>query len=265
MNCKNCNTNLQDASFFCHTCGAKVITQRINTKVLIAEFMLSYIGWDNRFLLTLRSMVLRPATVISDYLNGIRSRYMAPIVFVGLGVAIGTIIFNIYSEEYLEFVDSAGRAQMDMVQENFNDGELSQKQFDSQRESLELTRTIQEYLLKYLNIFSFIMLPFYALISRIVFGSKYNYGEHLVINCYIQGLSFFMGVIFFLVGIYIYPPLYYFQLIVLFFYYLWTFAKLMNFGVGKAIVKLLLFLGIMLLFSIVFFVIGMISVLIVKF
>lgn len=232
------------------------MTERISTKVLIAAFLMNYIGWDNRFLVTLRLMFAKPWVVISEYLNGIRSRYMPPIVFVGLGVAIITILYNTYSAEYLELSDVANRAQLEMIQEDFKAGEINQKQYDAQMDSIKFSRNIQKYQLKYLNIVSFLFLPFFALISRLVFGGKFNYGEHLVINSYLQGLSFFMGIIFFLGAIYIYPPLMFCQLIILMFYYLRTYSKLMNFGVGKATVKLLLFFGIILLVLLFFVIAG---------
>ena len=265
MNCKNCNTVLQDSSGFCHVCGGKVITERINTKVLIAQFMLNYIGWDNRFLVTLRAMIMRPATVISTYLDGVRSRFVPPLVFVGLGVALITIVYNTFSEEYLAIADLAGRAQLELVQDNFDDGNLNQAQYDAQMESLEMNNQIQKYLLKYYNVISFLFLPLYALISWLVFGSKYNYGEHLVINSYLQGLSFFIGIITFFISVYVYQPIMLLQIAFLIFYYLWTFSKLMNFGIGKALVKLLTFFGIIILLTIFLVVIGIISAVASKF
>lgn len=258
MNCKNCNASIEDSSNYCPVCGGKVVTKRIHTKALVIEFLTNYIGWDNRFFLTLRRMILRPASVISDYIQGVRSRYMPPLVFVSLGVALVTITYNIFSEEYLELASATGKAQLELIQDSYDEGNISQEQYDSQIDALETNNRIQEYSLKYFNIISFLILPFYALISRLIFGGKFNYAEHLVINSYIQGLSFFLAILTFFLAIYVYEPIFYFQLLFLIFYYLWTFAKLMNFGVGKALLKLLLFFGILLLIMLAFVIIGVI-------
>jgi hypothetical protein len=128
-----------------------------------------------------------------------------------------------------------------------------------------MNNQIQKYLLKYYNVISFLFLPLYALISWLVFGSKYNYGEHLVINSYLQGLSFFIGIITFFISVYVYQPIMLLQIAFLIFYYLWTFSKLMNFGIGKALVKLLTFFGIIILLTIFLVVIGIISAVASKF
>lgn len=139
--------------------------------------MLSYIGWDNRFLVTLRTMITGPAEVILAYLNGIGSRYMTPLVFVGLGVAVIAIMYNVFSEEYMQLANSAGEAQLKIIQEGFEDGNISQKQYESEMDALETNNEIQKYFLKYFNIISFLFLPIYAMISRLIFGSRFNYGE----------------------------------------------------------------------------------------
>lgn len=265
MNCKNCNSALQPKSNFCHVCGGKVVTERISTKVLIADFMANYIGWDNRFFVTLRSLILMPYDVLTSYLEGVRSRYMPPIVFIGIGVALATIVYNSYSEEYLDITQSLNNTQFEMIHKNYENGNISKENYQYQIDNLENTKETQKTILKYFNIFSFISLPFYALISLLVFGRKYTYGEHLVINCYLQGLSFFGGILFFLVGIYIWKPLFLFQLVFIIPYYLWTYAKLMDFGFGKAVLKLLLFLAILIGFMLAFIIIVAAVVILSKF
>ena len=258
MNCKNCNTTLKVSSRFCHVCGGKVITERINTKVLIAEFMLSYVGWDNRFFVTLRAIISKPAEVILTYLDGVRSRYVPPLVFVGLGVALITITYNVFSEEYLELTYSMVDAQFELVQDSYDQGKMSQKQYDAQVENMELNKQIQKYFLKYFNVISFLFLPIYALISRLVFGKRFNYGEHLVINAYLQGLIFFLGIFTFLLAVYVYAPIFIMQLLVLISYYLWTFKTLMNLSIGKTILKFLLFLGILIGLGIFMIIVGVV-------
>lgn len=233
---------------------------KISLAVLFQEFMSTYFGWDTSFVRTLKGLLLQPHVVISEYLGGVRKRYMPPIVFVSFGVALSSIMMNIFSEEYFQFTNSFGEVQYDIIQDSYDKGILDEKAYNTQIESLETAKQIQKYTLKYFNIISFALLPFYALISWIVFGRRFNYGEHLVINSYLQGLSFFLGILFLIGGIYVWQPLTYLQLLIIMPYYLWTFAELMNFGFSKAILKFLLFiavlLGLLLVFTILIVIFG---------
>ena len=265
MNCKNCNTEIKDNASFCSNCGAKVVTKRINTKSLINDFISKYLGWDNSFFLTLRVLLTSPATVISEYLSGVRKRYMAPIVFVGFGVALGSIFYNSYADEYLSMTNALTESQFTIIQESYDEGNMSEEQYQYQKENLENNKKFQENVLKYFNIVSFLSLPVYALISLLVFGRKLTYGEHLVTNCYLQGLAFFGGILFFLGGIYLWAPLISLQLVFIMPFYLWTYAKLLDFGWGKAILKFLLFLAVLIGFLLAIVIIGAVFVILTKF
>ncbi len=260
MKCKNCNTEIKNNASFCEACGAKVMDTKISLAVLFHEFMSTYFGWDTSFARTLRGLFTKPHVVISEYLGGVRKRYMPPIVFVSFGVALSSIVMNIYSDEYLQFAGSFGEVQYDIIQDSYDNGVIDEKAYNAQIESLEQSKQIQNYSLKYFNIISFALLPVFALISLLVFGRRFNYGEHLVINSYLQGLNFFVGIFFVIGSIYLWEPLFYIQLFIVIPYYLWTFAKLMNFGLGKVILKFLLFIavliGLLLVFSIIIVISG---------
>jgi hypothetical protein len=229
-----------------------VVVDRIRTRFLIQSFISNFFGWDNSFLLTFRIILTNPAQVIGEYLDGVRKRYMPPIVFVSFGVALATIVYNLNSEEYLSLANSFGEAQFQIIKDRYEAGNMSEEQYQLQLENYQNSANIQSNALRYFNLISFLSLPIYAFVSLLVFGRKFTYGEHLVINCYLQGLSFFGGILFFLGGVYFWTPLIYIQLFFIIPFYLWTYAKLLNFGFGKALLKFLLFLAVMLGISIVF-------------
>jgi hypothetical protein len=258
LNCKNCHSPLEENINFCSICGARIVKERITSRLLVNMFLSNYIGWDTSFTLTLRTLLFAPVKVISDYLNGVRKRYMAPIVFVSFGVAIATIVYNVYSEEYMEKVQSLNNAQFEVVQQRYDEGNMSEKQYQYQIENLESANEMQGVLLKNFNIVSFALLPLFALISLLVFGRKFNYGEHLVINCYLQGLSFFVGILFFMGSIFVWSPLFYVQALFIIPFYLWTYSKLQSFGLGKALLKFLLFIAILLGLLLVVVIVGVI-------
>lgn len=262
MDCKNCHSAIDENDNFCANCGARVVVDRIRTRFLIQRFISNFFGWDNSFILTFRTILTNPAKVIGEYLDGVRRRYMPPIVFVSFGVALATIVYNTNAEEYMSIANAFGEAQFELIQKSYDEGKMSEEQYQFQLENYESTANVQQNLLRYFNIISFLSLPIYGLISLLVFGRKFTYGEHLVINCYLQGLSFFAGILFFMGGIYIWTPLIYVQLFLIMPYYLWTYAKLLDFGLGKALLKFLLFLGVMIgLFIIVVIVVAVITIL----
>lgn len=228
---------------------------KISLAVLFHEFMSTYFGWDTSFARTLRGLLTKPHVVIAEYLDGVRKRYMPPIVFVSFGVVLSSIVMNIYSDEYLKLTGGFGETQLEIIQDSYDKGKINEKQYQVQLDSIETSKEIQKTTLKYFNIISFLSLPIYALLTLLIFGRKYNYGEHLVINSYLQGLSFFIGLLFILGCFYIWEPLIYFQYLFLVMYYSWTFARLGNYGIGKATVKFLIFIllliGLFILFSII--------------
>jgi hypothetical protein len=241
-----------------------VVTQRIKTRLLINEFLSNYLGWDNSFFFTFRMLLSSPATVISEYLGGVRKRYMAPIVFIGFGVALGSIVYNTYADEYLSMTNSFSESQFTIIQDRYDDGKMTEEEYQFQKENLETNKKFQQNFLKYFNIISFLSLPIYALISLLVFGRKLTYGEHLVTNCYLQGLSFITGIFLFLGSVYVWSPLIFIQFFFIMPFYLWTYAKLLDFGWGKALLKFLLFLGILIGVLLVFVIIGVALVLATK-
>ena len=267
MNCKNCQSELSDHHKYCPQCGAQVVAKRINTKSLFNEFLYNFFGWDNSFIKTLRDMIIRPHRVVSDYLNGVRKRYVSPFIFVAVGTGLAMLVFNALSEQYLEFSNTLNEQQVEIIKENLDikEGSKEEKQSQKQYNNLQNPEEIQKSILKYFNIVTFLLLPLYTLVSFLVFGRKLNYGEHLVVNCYLQGFSFFLGVLLFLASIYLYPPIYYFQFVIIITYYLFTYAKLLNFGIGKAILKLLLFIIVLILVIIVISIIILILILAGKF
>lgn len=60
MECKNCDTDLSDQYKYCRECGAKVINERITFRKLLGEAFNQTFGWDNKFFITLKTLITRP-------------------------------------------------------------------------------------------------------------------------------------------------------------------------------------------------------------
>lgn len=259
MNCKNCETNLSQEASYCQECGAKVITSRLTIRSMWASIVDQFLGWDNKYLLTIVLLLRKPEQVLKSFLTGTRKRYMAPFALLAINTALSMLIFNQYSEKYLELTTMINEAEYEMLESkmdpNGDNAEFQQQKLNQ----AAMTTSIQETILKYFNIFTFLLIPFYALIALLVFGKPYNYGEHLVITAYIQGCLFVVSILTFILSILVNPAIYSFSILFAIVYYLYVYGRLYKLSFGKLIIKLLKFLGILVVILILFGVLGAVS------
>lgn len=240
MNCKNCNTQIEDSANFCQSCGGKVVTNRITFRQIIKDMLRNILGLDNTYLRTLKGMFVSPQLVLTDYMNGVRKRYFPPFGFFTIGAALALFAFQQFSEDYIAISQGINESQFEVIDQTLE----PDKKMDQEivQESLEDTEEIQRTILRYFNFFSFLLLPVYALMGFIVYRKPYNFGEHLVANAYMQGVTFLFTLIFFLLSLVIDPSLYMISMIFVMVYYTYAYGKWYNLSFGKSLIKLLLFL-----------------------
>lgn len=267
MNCKNCGSTLEEGAHFCHECGAKVVTKRITFRAMITDMLRNVIGLDNTYLRTLKAMFVSPQLVLSDYMKGVRKRYFPPFAFFTIGAALALFAFQQFSEDYIAISQGINESQFEVIDQAIEpDKEMNVETVEQQLKDAE---EIQRAILRYFNFFSFLLLPIYALMSFIVYRKPYNFGEHLVANAYMQGVTFLFTLIFFLLSLVIDPKLYMFGMVFIMGYYTYAYGKWYQLSVGKSLVKLLLFLlvligffvGFMLISGLIGYILGLISAL----
>ncbi|MEX0275789.1 MAG: DUF3667 domain-containing protein [Flavobacteriaceae bacterium] len=243
MDCKNCFAEIAPEAQYCSACGAKVIRERITVKGLWGEFTNNVLGWDNKFFKTIYFLISKPATILGEYLNGTRKKYMSPISFFAIGMTLSILVLNSFEDTYLEMAKEAILESGKFMSENVGGVYASE---NYQKFNLEMNQKFQKHMLTYYNVYNFLMLPLYALIAFLVYGKPYKYGEHLVIITYCQGLGFLITGIAFLVGILMSSPsIFSFSLIIVVFLYLYIYGRLYRLGLGTSIVKFLLFVAIL--------------------
>lgn len=256
MNCKNCKVDLVEEHNYCPHCGAEVVRERISTQNIFKNFASNFFGWDNKFFFTIKSLLLSPGKVLGEYLGGTRKKYVAPFTILTFGMFLTMLVFNQFADEYLAMNEEASLEQAKMIEHQFGidkDPEAAKK-FEAQQ--LQINADIQKNTLKYFNFFTFLLVPVYTLMAKWVFGKQQNYAEHLVINCYIQGVSFLAATLFFIASLFIHPGLYGLSILFTVVYYLYAYADLNQYSIGQVFIKLLKFIGIGVLFGLVLFVLG---------
>lgn len=277
MNCKNCQNHLKEDAQFCNNCGAKVIENRMSFKLLLNDLFINILGVDGLYFTTLKKMFTQPHIVLTEYLSGVRKRYVNPFGYLAVGAALSLIIFNFFADDFIAFQSTMNSAQITELKE-IAEMDLStikdvsakelQKLKVQQRSAkfqLEFQDKWLRFFLNYLNLFAFIFLPLYALMSKTTYRKPYNFGEHLIINAYLQGSTMYISIIMFFIAMLINPNIYGLSILAIIMYYLYTLSKLHNHTFKKAIVKLLKFFLVLIGILIILGILGIItSIILIK-
>jgi len=253
MKCKNCKEDIFLSNNYCSNCGAEIVNERISTKILWENFAINFFGWDNKYFKTLKDLIVQPELVLGDYLQGVRKKYVSPFTFVAIGTALSMLVFTELTEEYLEISKSFTIQQIEVVNEQTKEKQPNQ---DKQKESIQESIESQRSMIKYYNLLTFLLIPLYTLGAFWVFGKPYNYGEHLIINCYLQGVTFLLTSICLLAAVYIKPQLYFLMIIGSVLYYSYGYKRIYNHNLVKTILKLLIFIGILIAVFILIIIFG---------
>lgn len=64
MNCKNCNTQIEETAKYCSNCGANVVIERLTIKKTWSEVVSDFFGWDNKYLVTTKERVVSPEVIL---------------------------------------------------------------------------------------------------------------------------------------------------------------------------------------------------------
>ena len=256
--CKNCLAEIQSSNDFCSACGARVVKERISVKNLFSSLVV-VLGWDQAFFITLRHLLFRPKLVLANYINGTRKKYTNPFSFLVFFTAFSLLIFNQFVDEFVKMSSQINFQNNETVIDITSEEEQSNNAFqilgfENEREYYRAVATFQ---LKYGNLVTFLMLPLLSLISFWVFGKPYNFGEHLVINSYLQGVTSALGILLFVISMMFELNLFLTGSIALAFcYYCYAYAKLYQLNFGQLAVKIIAFIGIILAIQIVLFLMG---------
>ena len=105
MTCKNCENSLRTDFMFCPSCGAKVVPSRLTYKGLFADILERFFDWDNSFYRTVKTMTIHPEKVIGDYVDGVRRRFLNPMSYMGIALALSGFLFFIMKNYALDKID----------------------------------------------------------------------------------------------------------------------------------------------------------------
>jgi len=244
MQCKNCQTPLQENNKFCASCGAKIINHRLNFKSVTEEFFATFISWDNKFFKTFIHLLTKPQEVTNGYLDGVRKRYMQPFAYMLIALSIYGIYMFFSKEMMMDYMDN-----MNAVMEKFSSNNSKTKDFNTKMLSV---------LFKYHNIYTLSSIPLLAFINKIIF-KKRNFIEHNITLLYAYATFLLLSVIIGFIGVIFninYGAIYNIIMPLMIIYHLYFYKKMFDFDKITIILKTLYFWLLMIFFYLVIVITG---------
>lgn len=241
MNCKNCETIINENQKFCSNCGELINAKRLKVKSIIGLFFSNFFSFDNKFLTTFKDLTTKPEVVIDNYVHGYRRKYVNVITYLGLAITLIGFQFFVLRKFFPELLAVDSSATPNNIK--IND------------EGLDLNSIFDSFY-QYQGLLTILFIPIYAYSSRLLFfdSKKYNLAEHFVINMYTTAHVF----IFWFVVTFITLPLKInynlfsqFSLVIMFIYMTHTFKRLYSLRTVESFFRVLLYFIIALVATIV--------------
>ncbi len=183
-NCINCKTH--STGNFCHNCGQRKSVNRITIRTLIEDFSSKWLGWDNKFLRTIKRLTFQPGSVAHSYINGNRVTYVGPIGYTFLTTTIMILLYSWFNVDIGELIKSS--------QEAFGPAGTTAQTTNTKEFTNDLTSTMTENF----RFMVMTMIPFLALSGLIFYSGaskKTNYLEQGVLFFYIAGHTIWLNIL----------------------------------------------------------------------
>lgn len=206
------------------------------------EKVMAVLNFEKGLPFTIWQFAVYPGKAAKEYLFGDRKKFMDPVKFTVLAIAIGTYILV----KHMAQQESPFEAMIPTEDEKMREG----------------VTYLGQLFGEYYNVFLFLNIPLYALMTKILFKKKELYfAEHLVINAYLYAVATYSTIFFLpfpkewgMITMNIFS-------ILVSIYIVWAYKKIFEEGwfdtIGKGII--VLFVASMLYFFIVMFVLGIIA------
>lgn len=225
--CRNCGVTLRDADRFCWSCGQDTAPHPPTAWEFLHEFITHYVALEGKLVRTLGMLLFKPGQLSKEYIAGRKNRYVLPlriyltasIVFfmavkvIGLGDGIKVVAADPDKPAVNVHVDTNAEPGGDKDEKTLTSADLKKpaKQYIHCGDGEGMCGTIKEYLEKKYKdqtveqmlksirekMFSaapyaiFLMLPFFALVTRLIYWNrKLYYGEHLVYAFHVHAFTF---------------------------------------------------------------------------
>jgi len=165
--CRNCGAVLRGPH--CHLCGQHRDMAHRSTRRMLTEALETVLDADSRFLTTLRSLALHPATLTRDYLAGKRVSQFSPIQLYVLALAFFLLL-------------SHGQVQLGTISLRTSHGQNIPAWASTLIRLLPDRSDLTQSLGESAEFFAFLMVPAGAAVARLIFRRRraVTYYDHLI-------------------------------------------------------------------------------------
>jgi len=175
MQCKNCNHAINTGQNFCGNCGAKVIRNRLNPRILAEQVNQEILAIDNRLFRTFYALFRAPEDVIVGYIKGVRKKYQDVLQYFAIALTLAGfqvfIMSVFFSDAFVEQDQLLKSLENTPGQENNPFRGINSEDYSN-----------------YQGLVYILTVPFSALSSCLAYylvgDRRYNLTEHFVINLY---------------------------------------------------------------------------------
>jgi hypothetical protein len=225
-NCLNCGTELKGK--YCYSCGQEKISRRMTVNSLFHDFLHSSFHWESSLINTVKELFVSPGNFIHNYINGKRKSFTKPISFFILMVTVFVILFHLFSDNFITFVN---QALMGDSADKYHPGGVSVVE-------------VQHFFFSKINYFFFVLAPIFAFYFSIFFRRlKLNFAEALTFSFYVIGMGLFFSLFFVLIAL-VNVKFWSLRLIITFAYYIYA---MISFSKGNKAADFFKSLGVIIL------------------
>lgn len=176
--CKNCNQHFQGR--FCNHCGQSAETHKINTHFLWHDIQHGFLHLDKGFFFTVKELFTRPGHSIREFIEGKRVKHFKPISLVLVLSGLLGLLYHFFHISILE-----GNVVMTATDK---EGIAFINAFNS----------ASDWIAEHYAVATILQLPVFSICTFLIFRkAKYNFIEHLVLNCFLTGQKQFFHIVLF--------------------------------------------------------------------
>lgn len=202
-NCLNCSADVTGK--FCANCGQENIEIRESFFHLAVHTIGDFFHFDSKFFRSLIPLVIKPGYLTLEHWSGKRMRYIHPLRLFFFVTIVMVIAANAYYKKYekeikAEKVVTNTSATKPITAE---DKVVQERQLKKIKDGVSKTF---DYASAYLKYISFLLLPFYALVFKLLYiRHKKFYIDHLVYTLHLQSFVYIVVSAVLLIPLFITP------------------------------------------------------------
>lgn len=171
MSCLNCKTEIDGN--FCPECGQPAATARLATGDVLAEVAAHLFQYDSKILRTVVGLTTSPGRVCAEYVEGRRVRYVAPLKYFLVTIALALLANLLTGFDPLELTGPAGPER-----------------------AREVQRIVAQFGLRHLDLAVLLALPFFVAAIRLLFRrSGHTYAEVAAFTLFMLGHVLLLGLV----------------------------------------------------------------------